>query len=174
MARGRRTTRRRARTPFQVEHHHMLLRLETTECAWAKDRAEVKHLLETMLRDIHMKPLAAPETFYVKEPLYNEGLTAIVPIQTSHVAFHFWSRPEREILHADKSNCLLQFDLYTCGTLTRQQVGRILHHMTRFGPTHAEITILNRNYGLAIDRHMQWEARGDSWSRWVDRVSRPA
>ncbi len=171
MAPSRKT--RKARKSLQVEHHHLLLRLETEKCPGPGDRAMATRLLQTMLRDIRMHPLAAPEVFYVKEPVYNEGLTAIVPIQTSHVAFHFWSRPERKILHTAVSRCLLQFDLYTCGTLTRQQVGRILHHMTRFGPTHAEITLLNRNYGLAIDRHMHWKAGVVPWSRWVDRVSRP-
>lgn len=166
----RRKTRRNSRN--HVEHHHLLLRLETATCPAKEDMREFEHFLEMILTDIGMKLLDVPRVYYVSEPAYNAGLTGIVPIQTSHIAFHFWKNPDREILktRAAGANCLLQFDLYTCGALTRAQIYKVLHHLSRFKPTGAELTLLNRNRGLAIERHVQWHTGRGSWGSWLNRM----
>lgn len=132
-------------------------------------------MIQVILDDIGMKGLDTPRVYYVREPVYNEGLTGIVPIQTSHIAFHFWANPDREILKTESqgARCLLQFDLYTCGTLSRQQICRVLKHLTRFKPTGAELTLLNRNRGLAIEKHVQWDSAHGSWAAWLRRLARP-
>lgn len=116
-----------------------------------------------------MNLLAAPHVYYLEYPRFNEGLTAIAPIETSHIAFHFWTRPDRKILHNSRANCLLQFDVYTCGSLEIPQVKHVLRHLTGYGPQHADITLLNRNWGLTMDRHMKWDsADGASWGEWLE------
>ena len=161
---------RRIKRKGIIEHHHLLLRLETEKCPRAADRAAVKELLDKIIAEIGMNPLDTTRIYYVTQPIYNEGMTAIVPIQTSHIAFHFWSAPEASILTNPKSKCLLQMDLYTCGKLTRHQVGTLLHHLTRFQPTHTEITLLNRKYGLSLERHTHWDVDNDnSWPTWINK-----
>lgn len=153
-----------------VEHHHLLLRMESRRCPAPEDKEEAKHLIETIIHDIHMKLLGEPRVYYVTMPKYNEGLTAIAPIQTSHIAFHFWANPERAILKNKASHCLLEFDIYTCGKLTLKNIERILHHLTRFEPTHANVTLLNRKYSLTLERQLLWDESDRAWKEWVDSI----
>jgi S-adenosylmethionine/arginine decarboxylase-like enzyme len=165
-------TRKQNMPSKKIQHHHMLLRLELQHCPAKDDKDKISKLIQNIIDDIQMKSLAAPHVYYVEYPRYNEGLTGIAPIETSHIAFHFWTRPDKKILHCKKSNCLLEFDIYTCGSLTQHNVGRVLHHLTVFGPTYADITILNRNLGLTIDRHIHWSSEQSSmkWPRWLEAV----
>lgn len=156
-----------------MEHHHLLLRMELETCPKETDKERVGHIIDAIIHDIGMKSLAAPHVYYMKVPRFNEGLTGIAPIETSHIAFHFWTRPDPKILHTRNSNCLLEFDIYTCGSLSQRNIGRVLHHLTFYRPTYADITLLNRNKGLTIDRHMHWNSE-ESSQRWVDWLNSPA
>ena len=151
-----------------VQHHHFLLRMETEQCPSAADKEMAEHMIYMIIRDIKMKLLDVPKVYYVNHPGYNEGLTAIAPIQTSHIAFHFWKNPERKVLHSPQSRCLLEFDIYTCGTLTVQQLHRVLHHMTSFKPTHIDATLLNRKWSLTIEKHMRWDISEGPWTAWLN------
>lgn len=166
----RRGNTRKNRPSKQIEHHHLLLRLELERCPSKDDKERVEKMITQIISDIHMKSLAKPHVYYVTYPRYNEGLTGIAPIETSHIAFHFWTRPDKKILHTSKSNCLLQFDLYTCGSLSQRNVASVLHHLTQFAPTFADITLLNRNWGLSIQRHMHWDVQQNplSWAQWLE------
>jgi len=109
----------------------------------------------------------------MKYPRFNEGLTGIAPIETSHIAFHFWNRPDPKFLHTSNSNCLLEFDVYTCGTLSIRNIGKILHHLTIYRPVYADITLIDRSRGLMIDRHMHWDTdRGLTWTEWISRFTK--
>ena len=165
-------TRRRSRRS-KIQHHHFLLRVETQKCPTADSRDEIRDLITTIVREVNMKLLSPPQVFYVRDPVYNEGLTALAPISTSHLSFHFWLRPERAILKNHDSVCLLQFDLYTCGNLTLYQIQKILHHLTRFAPTHVNATLLNRKWSLTLERQLVWDAatHAKSFSQWADSVS---
>jgi S-adenosylmethionine/arginine decarboxylase-like enzyme len=148
----------------------MLLRLELQHCPKKTDKDHISKMIQQIIHDIHMKSLATPHVYYVEYPKYNEGLSGIAPIETSHIAFHFWTQPDPKILHCAKSKCLLEFDIYTCGSLSQRNVGKVLHHLTQFSPTYADITILNRNTGLAIERHMHWNSEQSqlSWPSWLE------
>ena len=157
---------------MKIEHHHFLLRMETKKCPSAEDKEEAKQLISNIIKDIHMHLLAEPRVFYVTLPHYNEGLTALAPIETSHIAFHFWKTPDREILNHSESNCLLQFDLYTCGTLSLHRIQKILHHLTKYQPTHVNATLLNRNYSLTLERQLLWDKHGDhTWVKWLNNIT---
>jgi S-adenosylmethionine/arginine decarboxylase-like enzyme len=129
--RGKRNTKTQ-KSSKKIQHHHMLLRMELQHCPGKDDKDKISKLIQTIITDIQMKSLAAPHVYYVEYPRYNEGLTGIAPIETSHIAFHFWTRPDKKILHCKKSKCLLEFDIYTCGSLSQANVGRVLHHLTVF------------------------------------------
>lgn len=163
-------TRRRQR----IQHHHLLIRMETKTCPLYEDKDSAKDLVIQIIKDIHMKLLGEPHVYYVESPKYNEGLTAIAPIQTSHIAFHFWRNPDRKILKHKDSHCLLQLDLYTCGSLSLHSIRHILHHLTRFGPTHVNATLLNRNYSLTLERQLLWDATRShsNWADWVDSITK--
>jgi S-adenosylmethionine/arginine decarboxylase-like enzyme len=154
----------------KIEHHHLLLRLELGSCPGKEDKEKVGHMIQQIISDIGMKSLAAPHVYYMTYPRFNEGLTGIAPIETSHIAFHFWTRPDPKILHTSDSNCLLEFDIYTCSSLTIKDVGKVLHHLTQYKPSYADITILNRSRGLAIERHMHWnsEESTKTWANWIN------
>lgn len=167
-----RKTRRKRRGSKEIQHHHFLLRMETLTCPSAADKEEARLLVERIVGDIDMKLLGEARVYYVETPHYNEGLTALAPIQTSHIAFHFWKNPERHILKNAGSRCLLEFDLYTCGTLSLQQIQKILHHLTRFHPTHVDATLLNRKYSLTVERKMIWDSVRSKagWVKWVENL----
>jgi S-adenosylmethionine/arginine decarboxylase-like enzyme len=165
---GQRT--RKNRPSKQIEHHHLLLRIELEHCPSKTDKNNVSKMIDQIISDIHMKSLATPHVYYVTYPRMNEGLTGIAPIETSHIAFHFWTRPDKKILHTARSKCLLQFDLYTCGSLSQRNVASVLHHLTQYKPTFADITLLNRNWGLSIQRHVHWDSTHSdlTWAQWLD------
>ena len=160
------------RTNSKVRHHHLLVRMESLHCPHTQDKAKAVRLVDQLLEDINMKPLGKTRVYYVKVPEYNEGLTAITPIQTSHIAFHFWNRPDKTLMNDPHNTCLLQFDLYTCGSLNRQQVKRILEHLTPYMPRHVDVTLLNRNRSLDVERHLVFDAKKDAggWHAWVERL----
>jgi S-adenosylmethionine/arginine decarboxylase-like enzyme len=151
----------------------MLLRLELQICPKKADKEKVSAMIERIISDINMKSLASPHVYYVEYPRFNEGLTGIAPIETSHIAFHFWTRPDPKILHTRNSKCLLEFDIYTCGSLSQRNIGKVLHHLTQYKPTYADITLLNRNLGLTIERHMHWNQEKNALS-WVEWLNTPA
>lgn len=140
----------------RIEHHHLLIRMETQKCPGEKDKEFVGELVQKIIKDIGMKELDEPKIYYVKHPLYNEGLTAIVPIQTSHIAFHFWTRPPMNIMHSAQSKCLLEFDIYTCGKLSKKSIHRVLEILSIYEPTSIDIDVLNRKYSLKIDHQYRW------------------
>lgn len=162
-------TRKSSRNSFKdVEHHHLLLRMEMKKCPSESDKEKAENLIHTIVKDINMNLLDKPKVYYVKKPFYNEGLTAIAPIQTSHIAFHFWRNPEPIILKSTGSRCLLEFDIYTCGSLSTAQIQKILHHLTVYEPTRVDATVLNRKWSLTIDRHLHWSSDLDqSWVDWI-------
>ena len=165
----RRARKSSTRKAPKIQHHHLLLRMELVKCPGPQQKEEAGQLIHKIVRDIDMKLLADPKVYYVEVPRYNEGLTAIAPIETSHIAFHFWLRPDRDILHNPNSNCLLQFDVYTCGSLSLGNVKKIMHHLTQYGPKHVDISILNRNWGLSLNRHLSWdEQEGMSWANYLE------
>ena len=161
-------TRKQNRPSSKVQHHHLLLRMELETCPGENDKEKVSKMIDTIIKDINMKSLASPHVYYMKYPRFNEGLTGIAPIETSHIAFHFWNRPDPRFLHTGNSNCLLEFDIYTCGTLSTRNIGKVLHHLTCYRPAYADVTLIDRSKGLTIDRHMHWNSEeGQTWVSWL-------
>ena len=68
------------------------------------NEAFIKRWMEDLVKQIDMKIIQGPYTAYVTKE-GNRGLTAVVMIETSHIALHVWDE--------DKHG-MIQFDLYKC------------------------------------------------------------
>ncbi len=161
-------TRRRHKKPSQIQHHHLIVRCETEACPNERQREEMQRLVDELIGAIDMKHLAPTNIYYMRKPSVNEGMTAITPIETSHISFHFWKRPTRAILHNPKSRCLLQMDVYTCGALSHEHLKKVLSFLAEYKPSHVNLTLLNRLYGLSIERAERWDARNQPYAAWVN------
>lgn len=86
-------------------HKHLLVNAKVKQPI--KNEDEAIDFLTRLVERIDMKIIKGPFASYVDKP-GNRGLTAIVMIETSHIAFHIWD---------EQDPALMQFDLYTCGEL---------------------------------------------------------
>jgi S-adenosylmethionine/arginine decarboxylase-like enzyme len=91
-------------------HKHLLVNAKINKPISSEE--EGIDFLKSLVEKIDMKIIKGPFSSYV-DKVGNKGLTGIVMIETSHIAFHIWDEPNPGIL---------QFDLYTCGPLVKDQV----------------------------------------------------
>lgn len=93
-----------------IYHKHLLVNAKVNNPV--KSEAQGIEFLQNLVEKIDMKIIKGPFASYVNKE-GNRGLTGVVMIETSHIAFHIWDevRPG-----------LVQFDLYTCGQLDLQKV----------------------------------------------------
>lgn len=94
--------------------------------------------LKELVNKIDMKIVQGPYSSYVDVP-GNRGITAMVMIETSHIAFHIWD---------EEDPALLQFDLYTCSTLDANLVLDEIKQVMDL--TNYEFMILERAKGFNI------------------------
>lgn len=154
-----------------LQHHHLLLRCETERCPGPHDIKKEATRIYRLVRDLGMKPLDKARVYYMNTPQWNKGLTAFIPIQTSHIAFHFWTSPDHNIFHNARSKCLLQLDIYTCGALPHDVVPIILRELDEFKPTHLDCTVFNRKYKLLKELEVHWDAEVESWGTWLKKFN---
>jgi S-adenosylmethionine/arginine decarboxylase-like enzyme len=120
----------------EIKHLHLMVRAEITKPIKTEDYAK---LWLTQLVDlIDMKIAAGPISKYVEMP-GNEGVTAAVSVETSHIAFHIWEKLDPMII---------QFDLYTCGDLDHKMV--LEHLADAFGITNMQWQYLDRADGFKV------------------------
>ncbi len=87
-----------------------------------------------------MKIIKGPFASYV-DAEGNKGLTAVVMIETSHIAFHIWDEPNPG---------LLQFDLYTCGSLDLDKAISILK--SYFKVEEMDYVLFDRENGFVVEK----------------------
>ena len=118
-------------------HKHLLVNAKVIDPI--KTEQEGIDFLTQLVERIDMKIIKGPFASYV-DKAGNEGLTAIVMIETSHIAFHIW----------DASNPgMLQFDLYTCGALDLDEVLKALHE--RFNIVSMDYNLYDREQGFVLE-----------------------
>lgn len=93
-----------------IYHKHLLINAKVHNPM--NTEKEGIDFLTKLVNDIDMKIIKGPFASYV-DKAGNKGLTAIVMIETSHIAFHIWDEMDPS---------LVQFDLYTCGKLDLDKV----------------------------------------------------
>lgn len=115
------------------EHKHLIIRAEVekppVDPIWAHN------WLKALVKKIGMKILMGPFATYCSAQ-GNAGLTAVVIIETSHIALHVWD---------EEYPAELQLDVYTCSHLNPQD---IFDELEQFGPLKIEFKYLNREKGL--------------------------
>lgn len=102
------------------QHNHLLINAKSIGNCINKstltNKRKMKKWLSLLVEQIGMHKIAGPYVHYVSKP-GNKGLTAVVMIETSHIALHVWDEPEP---------AHIQFDIYTCSGLN---VYETLYHV---------------------------------------------
>jgi S-adenosylmethionine/arginine decarboxylase-like enzyme len=120
-----------------IQHKQMLINAKVSDPI--KNETDAINFLETLVKQIGMKIVKGP---YAKnlESIGNKGLTAAVLIETSHIAFHIWDEQEP---------AMLQFDLYTCGQLDKEQVIKAIQE--RFDVVSMDWLLYDRARGFVLE-----------------------
>lgn len=106
------------------------------ECKSPPSEFYLKDWLVQLVDKLDMKVLAGPISGCVRDMPGNNGPTAAVIIETSHMACHVWT---------DDDPALIQLDVYTCGKLDKEVV---LRHLESFQPVKVETLVFDREYTL--------------------------
>ena len=121
---------------MSVEHKHILINARVNNSLGSTEDAV--SFLKDLVERVGMKILMGPHATYVDTP-GNKGVTAIVGIETSHIAFHVWD---------EEVPARLQFDLYTCGSLDKNVVIEAVKE--RFELVSADYRIYDREHGFLL------------------------
>ena len=115
------------------DHKHFTCR---SECMQPPTAYELQVWLAELVYLLDMKILSGPHAETVTDQEGNNGPTAVVIIETSHMAVHVWD---------EVSPALVQVDVYTCGAFDRQIV---LDHMEQWHPTKVEFKVIDREFTI--------------------------
>jgi len=120
-----------------IFHKHLLVNARVKDPIASEEKGI--DFLTRLVERIDMKVIQGPFASYVDKP-GNRGLTAIVMIETSHIAFHIWD---------EEDPSLLQFDLYTCGELNLSQV--LLALGETFNVINLDYQLFDRENGFVLE-----------------------
>jgi S-adenosylmethionine/arginine decarboxylase-like enzyme len=108
------------------------------------DEGKTIEWMKNLVESIDMKIIQGPFASYVSKE-GNRGLTAIVMIETSHIAMHVWD---------EEDPAFVQFDLYTCSTLPVERVLKDLEDT--FGLHNYQSMVLERSQGFKVIERENW------------------
>ena len=117
-----------------IYHKHLLVNAKVKNPMQSEQ--DGINFLTNLVEQIDMKIIKGPFASYVDKD-GNKGLTAIVMIETSHIAFHIWDEVDPG---------LVQFDLYTCGKLDLEKVLKIFKDS--FNVESLEFVLFDRENGF--------------------------
>ena len=92
------------------KHKHLIIRAEVIRPITSEK--EIKKWLRKLVKKIDMNIIKGPYAAYVSKE-GNRGITAIVMIETSHIAIHVWD---------EVSPALVQCDVYSCAEFSSSEV----------------------------------------------------
>ena len=118
-------------------HKHLLVNAKVKSPM--KEESAAIAFLQDLVDKIDMKIIKGPFAAYVDKD-GNKGLTAIVMIETSHIAFHIWDEVDPG---------LIQFDLYTCGQLELDRVISIFKET--FDVASLDYVLFDREHGFKVE-----------------------
>ena len=119
-------------------HKHLLVNAKVKNPMQSEN--EAIDFLTNLVNSIDMKIIKGPFASYVDKE-GNKGLTAIVMIETSHIAFHIWDETDPG---------LLQFDLYTCGYLDLDKVMEVFNQ--NFNVVSMDYKLFDRENGFVVEK----------------------
>ena len=123
-------------------HNHLLVNGYTL--LPPTDENKLISWMQGLVDEIGMKTIQGPFASYVTKE-GNRGLTAVVMIETSHIAMHVWDETDP---------AFIQFDLYTCSTLPVEKVLQNLEN--HFGLFNYTTLVLERSDGFKIVPDDKW------------------
>ena len=124
-------------------HNHVLINGYTL--LPPTDEKQTVVWMQQLVDSIGMKTIQGPFASYVTKE-GNRGLTAIVMIETSHIAMHVWDETDPGFI---------QFDLYTCSTLPVEKIIKNLED--HFGLFNHSVLVLERSDGFKIIPEEKWD-----------------
>ena len=119
-------------------HKHLIIRAEVNRPITSEK--EIKKWLRDLVKKIDMKIIKGPFAGYVSKE-GNRGLTAVVMIETSHIALHVWD---------EETPALVQCDVYSCAEFSSNEV---LMELTVMEPTKIEHMLLDRAVEIKTITH---------------------
>ena len=120
-----------------IFHKHILVNAKVKNPM--ADEQTAIDFLTNLVNRIDMKIIKGPFAHYVDKD-GNKGLTAIVMIETSHIAFHIWD---------EEDPGTLQFDLYTCGSLDKEELMAALKEA--FDIVSLDYRLYDREVGFVLE-----------------------
>ncbi|CAB4212574.1 S-adenosylmethionine decarboxylase family, prokaryotic [uncultured Caudovirales phage] len=138
-----------------ILHKHLLIRAECLTSPKQSYEAErsLNSSIDNLIGDIHMKVVLPARCTYVGEK-GNEGYTGQAGLETSHIAYHIWDAPDKNLLNNELSVALLQFDLYTCGCLGIDEIIKVLNWIDQFNITYLELKLIDRAISMQTIAHI--------------------
>lgn len=85
-------------------HLHMLIHAKWKDGAQGPHETEMNDWLTRLVEALDMNILFGPVVRYSDNP-GNEGITGVVTIDTSHIAFHDWSQHDPSFFQMDVYSC---------------------------------------------------------------------
>ena len=136
---------------YMIFHKHMLVNAKVKNPI--KTEQEAIDFLTDLVRRVDMKIIKGPFAQYL-DVEGNRGLTAIVMIETSHIAFHIWDETDPG---------LIQFDLYTCGSLDLDKVLSVFKQY--FQVKEFDYVLFDRENGFVVEQKGR-EANGVHYNQY--------
>ncbi len=121
---------------MQLDHKHLVLRAEVTECPSQDSLNEVLNWMKELIVKIDMKLMQGPTISYVDQP-GNRGTTCMALIETSHIVIHIWDEPVP---------ALIQMDVYSCANFDPYKIANKIKE--DFEIIKIDYKYLNRETGL--------------------------
>lgn len=134
-----------------IYHKHLLVNAKVKSPM--REESAAVAFLQDLVDKIDMKIIKGPFAAYVDKD-GNKGLTAIVMIETSHIAFHIWDE-------VDPGH--IQFDLYTCGQLELDKVISIFKDT--FNVVEMDYVLFDREHGFVVEQKGR-EADGVNYNQY--------
>ena len=118
-------------------HKHLLIRAEVKHPITSE--RELNKWLRNLVNVIDMKIVRGPYANYIEMP-GNRGVTGMVMIETSHIAFHAWDEERPSIT---------QCDIYSCAEFS---VPEVLLQFRMMEPVKINYMVLDRQHELSCKK----------------------
>jgi S-adenosylmethionine/arginine decarboxylase-like enzyme len=132
-----------------ILHYHLLLRAECVDSP-KNTKEEQRYLnqgLTELIHDIGMRVVLPARCFYVQDE-GNEGWTGNAGLATSHIAYHWWDRPDSKLILNKEAKSLVQLDVYTCGDFGHKEVARCIEWVDDYEIRLLSLVLLDRAKGF--------------------------
>lgn len=138
-----------------IQHKHLLLRAECKRFPGntEQEQNQLNADIEDLISLIGMKTILPARCYYVGAD-GNEGWTGQAGLETSHIAYHIWNKPDPKIMSNEDAS-LIQLDVYTCGCLGEKQIKDIIRFINKFGIIKVEFEVIDRAKSFKREKRVE-------------------